>query len=359
MRAAPDFRAEPGTVSEAYFRAASAVMAARPDHDGAGRTADLLARHYGIAGEIVPLASEIERTDELRLADGRRLILKTSTRPEAQESFAFQSATLARLEVAGDVIAPRVVPTRSGESMFRDAGICGYLQTRLDGRALHEAPRSSASTFGTGQALARLDLALAGCDPPGARRPVLWHVGCWPRLRDLADHLPAAPAAGLVRAAMSDYLAFVAPRLADLDWQITHNDPSPHNMLATGAGTGFIDFGDGGWNPRLQDLAIAAGHMVTERNLPLGGAEALIAGYHSVIALSELDRELLVGLMRARQAALILVNAWRSHLFPEDAVYINKNVARAERGLAILSRLDTGAATAAVGQALTRPPPDP
>ena len=347
--------AENGSVSEAWYRAASAPMAARPDHGGTDQSALLLERHYGITGEIIPLASEVERTDEIRLSDGRRLILKTSARPEARDSFAFQSGVLAELEDSADIIVSRVLRTRGGVLMFRDRAICGYLQTRLEGVPLHAEEPTTARVYGTGQALARLHRALGRCDPPSARRPVLWHIGCWTRLPSLASHVSAKPRADLVRAAMADYAAQIAPHLAELDWQITHNDPSPHNMLATDHGTGFIDFGDGGWNPRLQDLAIAAGHMVTDPDLPLGGAEKIIAGYHSVIPLSDLDRELLVGLMRARQAALILVNAWRSALFPEDAAYINKNVARGERGLAILSRLDARSAKAAVTEALSQP----
>ena len=158
-------------------------------------------------------------------------------------------------------------------------------------------------------------------------------------------------------AAMAEFRTRIAPRLGDLDWQITHNDPSPHNTFVTSAGAGFIDFGDGGWNPRLLDLAIAAGHMVADPAHPLGGAEPLIAGYASILPLSDLECEMLVGLMRARQAALILVNAWRSRLFPKEAAYINKNVARATRGLAILSRLRPDEEAQAVRSALSRTKP--
>jgi hypothetical protein len=52
--------------------------------------------------------------------------------------------------------------------------------------------------------------------------------------------------------------------------------------------------------------------------------------------------------MRARQSALILVNYWRSHLFPADIQYIKKNVARAEHGLSILAPLDVTSGEAAV-----------
>jgi hypothetical protein len=45
---------------------------------------------------------------------------------------------------------------------------------------------------------------------------------------------------------------------------------------------------------------------------------------------------------------LMLVNCWRSHLFPAEAQYIKKNVARAERGLSILTPLDVTSGEAAV-----------
>ncbi|RWM43698.1 MAG: serine kinase, partial [Mesorhizobium sp.] len=109
----------------------------------------------------------------------------------------------------------------------------------------------------------------------------------------------------------------------------------------------------GCWSPRIQDLAIAASHVVRDPALPLGGAEHLVAGYASVIALSALEARLLVGLMRARQSALILVNYWRAHLFPADAQYIKKNVARAEHGLSILALLDVASGEAAVLAAIS------
>ncbi len=102
---------------------------------------------------------------------------------------------------------------------------------------------------------------------------------------------------------MSDYIDRIEQHLPDLAWQVTHNDPSPFNTFLTDAGVGFIDFGDGGFAPRIQDLAIAAGHFVSDPARPLGGAEHLIEGYASVLPLSDLEARLLVGLMKARQSA--------------------------------------------------------
>jgi Ser/Thr protein kinase RdoA (MazF antagonist) len=172
----------------------------------------------------------------------------------------------------------------------------------------------------------------------------------------LESHLPAGPVADNVRAAMREYLAFVEPQIAQVPWQVTHNDPSPFNMMVTDQAIGFIDFGDGCHSPRVQDLAIAASHLVTDPSLPLGGAEHLIAGYASAIPLAAQEARLLVGLMRARQSALILINYWRAHLFPAEAQYIKKNVTRAEHGLAILTALTAASGEAAVLAALSHQP---
>ena len=339
--------------TEAYFRAAAAILAMRPGASEPDMSAALLKRHYGLTGSIATLSSEVERTVEVNLSEGRRLILKTSTRPEAVDSFRFQAAAIAGLQGAAGFVAPEVLRTNIGALMFEQEGVCGYLQTRIEGIPLHQAMPTPDLLFRTGSALARLHLTLDLVSVPAAHRPVLWHVGCWSRLTELEQYLPCRTIADSVRVAMGEYVEFVEPQISNVAWQVTHNDPSPFNVMVTGQGMGFIDFGDGCWGPRIQDLAIAASHVVKDPTLPLGGAEHLIAGYASVIALSALEARLLVGLMRARQCALILVNYWRSHLFPADAQYIKKNVARAEHGLSILTPLGAASGEAAVRAAMS------
>jgi Ser/Thr protein kinase RdoA (MazF antagonist) len=343
--------------TEAYFRAATAILSSPPDESEPDISATLLKRHYGLEGSTAVLSSEVERTVEVSLSDGRQLILKTSARQEAVDSFRFQSAALAALQGSGGFAAPTVIPTSGGALMFEEEGLSGYLQTRIEGVSLHQETPTPDLLFRTGNALGQMDLALAQVNIPAAHRPILWHVGCWPRLMELEEHLPSGSVAESVRTAMAEYMRFVEPQISNLEWQVAHNDPSPFNTIVTPHGLGFIDFGDGCWSPRIQDLAIAASHLVTDPALPLGGAEHLISGYASVVPLSALEARLLIGLMRARQSALILVNYWRSHLFPADAQYIKKNVARAERGLTILAPLSTASGEAAVLAAASQPSP--
>ncbi|WOS65572.1 phosphotransferase enzyme family protein [Sinorhizobium fredii] len=339
--------------TEVYFRAAAAILATkRSAAEARVSDGELLLRHYGLTGTIMVLSSEVECTSDVTLLNGDRLILKTSARPEGRDSFRFQVAALAGLEGASGFAAPHIVRTSGGMLMFEEEEICGYLQTRLSGVPLHQANATPDVLYQVGQALGRLSLALEPLKLPDIHRPVLWHVGCWPRLMELEKHLPSGSVADSVHLAMSNYVEFTKPQLREVAWQVTHNDPNPFNTFLTDDGVAFIDFGDGCWGPRLQDLAIAASHVVTDPSLALGGAENLIAGYASVRPLSALEAKLLVGLIKARQSALILINYWRAELFPVEAAYIKKNVARAERGLSILSALGVGEAEMAVRRAV-------
>ncbi|MGI4792516.1 MAG: phosphotransferase [Janthinobacterium lividum] len=336
-----------------HFGAAKAVLA-MPAGDWPERLAAVLARHYGWTGTINPVSSEAEQTALLERSGTAPLILKISSRPEGAESFRFQSAMLAGLEGSDGFDVPRLIRTDRGQPGFEEDGLTGYVQTAVEGVQLSRAAIGPTQLHQAGRALGALDAALAGLVLPGQDRPVLWNIGCWPGLLDFLPYVADASTADLVRDAMQRYVESALPLLPELPWQVTHNDPSPHNMFVDGDRIAFIDFGDGGWAPRLQDLAVAASHFVLDPASALGGAEALIAGYAAIVPLSPLDARMLVPLIRARQAALILVNAWRAALFPAEADYINKNVGRAKNGLSILARLGASdAATAVLAAAAT------
>jgi Ser/Thr protein kinase RdoA (MazF antagonist) len=338
--------------NEDYFSTAQGILSQASIDVAMEPLVSMLRQVYGMTGMLQPLSSEAERTTRFHPAETGPLILKTSSRREALESFHFQAAVLAGIESGTGFVTPRVIRTISGELRFCHEGMHGYLQTCLDGTLLTHMDAGPDLLRSVGEALGHIDAALRDVTVPAANRPVLWNIQCWPMLPRLGHHLSPDAVAEHACAAMRHYLDQIQPELAKLDWQVTHNDPSPHNILVTNSGIGFIDFSDGGWAPRIQDLAVAASHFVTNPATSLGGAEALIKGYNAVMPLSPLEAKLLVGLMRARQAALILVNSWRATLFPAEAGYINKNVARAARGLSILAALSDTEAEAAVHAAI-------
>lgn len=143
-----------------YLREAAAALAAPPSAVPASLMAELLARNYGLSGQIDILSSEVECTAEVRRPDDPQLILKVSAQPAAVVSFHFQSAAIAAVAGTDGVVAPVILPTRDGKLMFERDGVCGDLQTRLDGTALHRLPVTPGLLREAGRALGKLDLAL-------------------------------------------------------------------------------------------------------------------------------------------------------------------------------------------------------
>ncbi|MGX9574437.1 phosphotransferase enzyme family protein [Mesorhizobium sp. f-mel] len=300
-----------------------------------------------MGGIIATLSSEVERTVEVNLSHDRRLILKTSTRPEAVDSFRFQSAAMAGLQGAAGFVAPEVLRTSSGALMFEEEGVCGYLQTRIEGVPLHKAVPTPHLLFQTGSALARLGLALAQLNVPAAHRPVLWHVGCWSRLMELEQYLPSGSIADSVRVAMADYVEYVEPQISNVAWQVTHNDPSPFNMMVTGQGTGFIDFGDGCWSPKDPGSGDRSKSRRDGSEPSCGWGRTsyrrLCLCHCNFGARSKTARRTDAGATKRIDPGQLLALP----PFPGDAEYIKKNVARAERGLSILAPLGVASGEAA------------
>ncbi|WP_287254457.1 hypothetical protein [Mesorhizobium sp.] len=71
MTAGCDHLPNAAASTDAYFRAAAASLARRPGASEPDMSAALLKRHYGLTGSIATLSSEVERTVEVNLSDGR------------------------------------------------------------------------------------------------------------------------------------------------------------------------------------------------------------------------------------------------------------------------------------------------
>lgn len=125
----------------------------RPQRVETGFLGDVLNRHYGVEGSISLLNSEVEHTVEVELPAGNRLILKTSSEPQALESFRFQSSTIAKLGADPDFIVPQILATSTGTLMFEEPRICGYVQSRLDGRPVSEMTISPDLLYKAGRGL--------------------------------------------------------------------------------------------------------------------------------------------------------------------------------------------------------------
>ena len=103
--------------------------------------------------------------------------------------------------------------------------------------------------------------------------------------------------------------------------------------------SGLIDFGDLTKSPLIIDLAVAAAYQLSDGDDPLGGALPMIAGYHAIRPLLNLEMELLTNLIRTRLITSLLINSYRVTLFPENREYLMISHQSATNFLMNLERL--------------------
>jgi len=289
---------------------------------------------FGIRGTARELPAELDRNFLIEPGDGRRFVLKVTPGVRDFEELDAQVAALellARSELAGRV--PAIVPAAGGEFLVRREMADGSehwvrMVHYLEGLPLaHLSVRPTSLFEDIGGWLARLDLALADFDHPGARRRIPWDVRRMLELADSLDLVEDHDRRELVAAHLERFERLVAPRLTELASSVIHNDANDHNLLvdSRGAGgmrlSGVIDFGDMIHTVTVAEPAIAAAYLMLGREDPWPAASALIAGYHAVRPLSSVERGVLPDLISARLCASVLMSA-RSRVREPDNEYL-------------------------------------
>ena len=296
----------------------------------------LLQRHWGFGGDLAPLTSERDLNWRVTAAAGR-FVLKIANRAEDPAITRFQNAALLHIAARDPGLpVPRVVPTLDGAT---DLALPGQGLMRVlsyvEGVPMHLAPSTPALRHSLGAMAARLTQALQGFAHPAADHVLQWDIKQAAGLRPL---LPAIADPGL-RArcgAWLDWFDQIRPRFDALPWQVVHADLNPHNVLTLPGDpaqvSGVLDFGDMVFTPRICDLAVAASYHITDP----GALDQVVAGWQSVLPLTEAEARLLPGLTALRMVTTLAITSHRAALWPDNAAYILRNFATAEAGLMLL-----------------------
>jgi Ser/Thr protein kinase RdoA (MazF antagonist) len=270
--------------------------------------AEAVARQFGLQGRYELLVSERDQNFHLHADDGREYVIKVVSSGEEAIATDFQIALLRHLQDAGDIIAPQVVPTLSGDrySEIAWADTCYRLRavTWVAGEPLESRPLDAVRAGQFGVALARLDKVLQGFKYPGEGTVLAWDLQRVAELRDLVENIDESETLAAVSSAIDDYENRVIPVKQELRSQVIHGDANLGNVLATGDQCAFIDFGDCVKAHRVFDLAIAAAYLRSEGDDPLALIVPFVAGYQSIARLEALERDLLFDLVRARLAPI-------------------------------------------------------
>jgi 4-aminobutyrate aminotransferase-like enzyme/Ser/Thr protein kinase RdoA (MazF antagonist) len=321
----------------------SGVMEAPPPTLSLDEAVDLARTSFGIEATAEPLVSERDQNVRLTEADGTAWVLKVSN---SAEDFGVVDMEVAAVEwlakVDPGLPLPRARPTIDDRAIAR-ATVGGAehlvrLLPLLPGRNVTPADLDAASLRGTGELVARIGRALRGFFHPAAGRVILWDQQRLPLLFRHSALVEAGPRRELLERVIDRFSAHVLPALPTLRSQVIHNDLTLDNLLLDDSGTvtGVIDFGDMAHTALTLDIPATLQSLVRERDDIFEVAEPFLGGYASVLPLEEVEANLLGDLLAGRMAQTILISAFRTRRYPDNA-YIH---GWSEPAWALLEQLD-------------------
>jgi 4-aminobutyrate aminotransferase-like enzyme/Ser/Thr protein kinase RdoA (MazF antagonist) len=313
------------------------VLEATPPSFGADDVARIAAELFGLDGTVTDLGSE---RDQTFLAEGQAGsgVLKISNLGEHAATLDLEAEAILhalRVDPELPIARPRAVSEASGAAAYRttvegpDGTHFVRLFERLHGRSGGGAGAPDlcdAAVRAYGATHARLNLALRGFFHPAAGRELLWDLAQAANLRPHIEDIADREKRRLVEAVLNRYEERVAPRWPRLRAQVVHGDLNLDNVLLDDEGRicGIVDFGDAVDTAQVADFAVALASLMRGRSADDVSRIARIAidGYSSRLPLEPEEFELLGDLVAARLAQIVVISAWRSARYPENAANI-------------------------------------
>jgi 4-aminobutyrate aminotransferase-like enzyme/Ser/Thr protein kinase RdoA (MazF antagonist) len=281
----------------------------------------IAARRFGALGTARPLSSERDQNFLLRLVDGGRVVLKIAHAGEDREVLELQTLALRQLaERVPGLALPRVRTAMDGTEIVEIQGDDGAIHfarllTWVPGMLLADVrPHMPELLESLGQVIAQVDTGLEGLHHPAARRELKWDLARAGWIREHLSGVDDARRRAIVERILDRYDDELAPALVSLPAGTIYNDANDYNVLVRGEDpwarrvVGVIDFGDLVHSPIVCDLAIAAAYALLGKVDPLAAAARVVAGYHAVRPLTEIEIDLLDVLIATR-LAVSAVNA--------------------------------------------------
>jgi 4-aminobutyrate aminotransferase-like enzyme len=289
----------------------------------------VLLKSFGVEGSLRLLDGERDQNFRVDAGDGQRFLLKVSNPADDRPVVEMQSAALRHIELVDPGLpVMRALAAVDGAPWAEVPGPAGEVHLArlfsfLSGQEVAASALTTQAIWSLGQVTARLGRALRGFFHPAADYEIMWDISHMPRLRPLLTHVADSGRRAQAERVLDRFEARAALVLPRLRAQVIHGDMSMYNVLFGNdlQVSGIVDFGDMTHAPLVCDLAVAIADVLHGRDDAIEAADAMIGGYVSLTPLEEEEADLLADLVAARLATEVVVTAWRSERYPDNAAY--------------------------------------
>ena len=296
-----------------------------------GDAARLALELYGLAGSEKELTSERDQNFHIEADSGEQFVLKIAAAAERKETLEFQNAVMALLgERVRSGFIPQLLKTKSGADIATvdDENHSPHfvrLLTYHPSALLAEVnPHPPNLLHSLGHFLGEIDQALDKFAHPASHRELKWDLQGALWIKEYTHHIATPERRAIVEHFIRQFETRVVPVASNLRTSVVHNDANDYNVLVRDVGTGrktvagIIDFGDMLHSYTASEVAVAAAYAMLDKADPLAAASEIVAGYHEVFPLTELELEVLYTLICMRLAVSVTNSALQQKLHPEN-----------------------------------------
>jgi len=311
---------------------------------------DIAMSLYGLSGSSRELPSERDQNFHIVCETGKEYVLKISAASEKRETLEFQNSAMHHMASRNELPITSIIQKAiSGEEITQIETPQGdshfvRLISYLPGRVMSSVnPHSSDLLIDFGRFVGSISKSLADYTHPASHRDFYWDLKkASSTIEKFKEHIPDSEKRRLVDYFLNLYQTIVEPSMGELRKSVIHNDVNDDNVIINNPhdderSFGILDFGDMVYSHTINELAIAIAYAMLDKDDPIGTAQKIIRGYHSVFPLTEQELELLFPLACARLATSVSVSAYQKKLEPQNE-YLTISEARAWN---IMSQLAT------------------
>lgn len=307
---------------------------------------------YGLDVTAKSLPGEYDDNFHLTAVDGAQFVLKVM-HPAREPSFIdLQCQALQHLaKHAETVVLPRVLPAQRGELQTEITAADGtnrlvWLLTFVPGTVLAQVrPHSEELLSSLGRLLGAIDSGLRNFSHPAAQRELKWDLSAAGWIKAHVNEIADSSRRSLVEKFLTLYDSEIVPALGRFRRSIIYGDANDYNVLVSDPwplprqAVSVIDFGDILYGITVSEVAIAAAYAALGKKDVLRAAASVVAGYHEVFPLQEVEIAALYNLMGMRLAVSVTNSAHRKTIKTEDA-YVTVSEAPAWEALERLAKIN-------------------